>query len=238
MSEQRMKRIDAVLNRRQQDLTVVMENVHKPHNLAAIARSCDAVGVMRVHAVGGAETLQLSQKSAGGVGKWVDLTQHSDLDSAFRVCRAGGMQLVAVSVSDGSRDFRDLDYTVPTAFVVGAELEGLSAKALSGCDESAHVPMSGMVESLNVSVATALLLFEARRQREARGGFGVTQLSINQRSRLRFEWAQPVIARYCRRHSLAYPELDENGDVVNWTPPRIVDNGVDESTSDKFTDSD
>lgn len=218
-----MERIDWVLQRRQRDLTVVMENVHKPHNLAAIARSCDAVGAMCVHAVGHESVTGLTQKSASGVGKWVDLRQHNDIDTAIADCRNVGMQMIAVSITESSRDFRELDYTRPTAFVVGAELDGLSPHAQSLCDETAHIPMFGMVESLNVSVATALFLFEARRQREDKGAFEQSALTDTELSRRAFEWAQPVIAEYCRRHDLAYPALDESGDVIDWVAPRLTE---------------
>jgi len=215
-----MERIHRVLQRRQPDLAVVMENVHKPHNLSAIARSCDAAGAMSVHAIGMDPSLSLRQKAASGVGKWIDLYHHADLDAAFDACRARKMRMIAVSVDERSQDFREIDYTGPTGFVVGAELDGLSAQAQKRCDLIAHIPMFGMVESLNVSVATALVLFEARRQREASGRFEQSQLESDRRTALAFEWAQPVIARYCRRHDLPYPSLDAHGDVVDWTPPK------------------
>jgi len=214
-----MERINKVLDRRQPDLAVVMENVHKPHNLSAIARSCDAAGAMSVHSIGVDPSINLTQKSASGVGKWIDLYHHPDLDAAFDVCREQRMQMVAVSVDETSQDFRKLDYTGPTAFVVGAELDGLSKQALQSCDQVAHIPMLGMVESLNVSVATALILFEALRQRQA-NGLELSLLDPDRKTELAFEWAQPVIARYCRRHGLPYPALDEHGDVIDWAPPK------------------
>ena len=215
-----MRKINAVLGRRQFDLAVVMENVHKPHNLAAIARSCDAVGAMGVHAVGTDPAIRLAQKSASGVTRWIDFRLHRELSTAYKHCRDRGMQLVALTVAADSHDFRALDYTSATAFVVGAELPGLSTDATAECDAAVHIPMFGMVDSLNVSVATALVLFEARRQREAKGLYDSSSAALQSRAQLAFEWAQPQVADYCRRHGLSYPPLDEFGDIVNWSPSR------------------
>lgn len=214
MTPERYARIRQVLSLRQPDLTVVMENVHKPHNLAAIARSCDAVGAMDVHCVSAEDsTLELSQKSASGSSKWVDVHVHHSLDKCLGDLGAAGMQRLSLTIDATASDYRELDYTVPTALVVGAELDGLTEAAVAACDRSVYIPMQGMVDSLNVSVATALVLFEARRQRENSGHYQSSRLEPDLFAKTLFEWTQPVVAEYCQRHGLDYPALTEDGDI-------------------------
>jgi tRNA (guanosine-2'-O-)-methyltransferase len=169
MTPERHARLGAVLDRRQPDLTVLMDNVHKPHNLAAVARSCDAVGVGVVHGVGEDAEIRLRQKSASGSAGWLEVVMHEGLDAALAAVRAQGMRVVAAHWSDRAVGFRDYDYTRPTALLLGAELDGVSAHAAEVADAHVTIPMLGMVRSLNVSVAAALILFEAQRQREAAG---------------------------------------------------------------------
>lgn len=169
MTPERERRIREMLARRQPDLTVVMDRVHKPHNLAAIARSCDAVGVAELHAVPlpGEPARLESDKAASGAGKWVTLREHPDIDAAYRHLRKRGMRIYAAHDGLGAVDFRSIDYTQPTAIAVGAELDGLSEAAVEAADSAISIPMMGMTRSLNVSVATAVILYEAQRQREA-----------------------------------------------------------------------
>lgn len=179
MTPARERRIRETLKRRQPDLTVVMDRVHKPHNLAAIARTCDAVGVLELHAVplpdGG--TRLRRDKAASGAGKWLPLHRHADIQSAYAHLRKRGMRLYAAHESPGAVDFRSIDYTLPTAVVVGAELDGISDAAVAAADGTVSVPMLGMTRSLNVSVATAIILYEAQRQRQAAGLYDAPRLS-------------------------------------------------------------
>lgn len=215
MTPQRFARIRAVLAARQPDLTVVMENVHKPHNLAAIARTCDAVGVGTVHAVApGGSAPALGRHASSGSARWVETHTHADLAGALLAVRRQDMQVITVDVVPDARDFRDVDYTQPVALLVGAELDGLSAAARAAADVSVRIPMAGMVESLNVSVATALVLFEAQRQRHAAGMYQQSRLDDAARARMLFEWAHPEVAAWCRRQGRAYPALSEDGDIV------------------------
>jgi tRNA (guanosine-2'-O-)-methyltransferase len=110
-------------------------------------------------------------------------------------------------------DFREVDFTEPTALMMGAELLGLSDEALALADARVSVPMVGMAHSLNVSVATALLLFEAFRQREAAGMYEESRIDPEDRKRILFEWAYPRIARHCRERGTPYPSLGEDGDL-------------------------
>ncbi|NIA19270.1 MAG: tRNA (guanosine(18)-2'-O)-methyltransferase TrmH [Xanthomonadaceae bacterium] len=214
MNSHRFQRLAEVLCQRQPDLTVVMDNVHKPHNLAAIARTCDAVGILEAHAISPSSSIRLSQKAAGGCKQWVTIKTHKTIPDAYAHLRQQGFHIYAAHFDNQARDFRHLDYTRPTAIVVGAELDGISPTAVNNCDGTIIIPMVGLVQSLNVSVATALILFEAQRQRQAAGLYDTCRLEPQTYNRLLFEWLHPKIAAYCQKHQLPYPRTDENGEII------------------------
>lgn len=213
MNSHRYQRLSEVLNRRQPDLTVVMDNVHKPHNLAAIARTCDAVGILEAHAISSSSSIRLSQKAAGGCKQWVTIKTHKNIPDAYTHLRRHGFRIYAAHFDQQALDFRQLDYTRPTAIVVGAELEGISPIAVDSCDGTIIIPMVGLTQSLNVSVATALILFEAQRQRQAAGMYDSPRLDQHTYNRLLFEWLHPKVAAYCRKHQLPYPKINETGEI-------------------------
>jgi len=169
MRPERKARIEAVAARRQPDLTVFMERVHKPHNVAAVIRTCDAVGVMQAHAVPASEGLPKLNHTSQGAQRWVELIRHPDTGSGLQMLRQAGFRLYAAHFSSSAVDFREPDYTRPTAIVLGTEKFGVSDEALDRVDQEIVIPMLGMSQSLNVSVATALILYEAQRQRQAAG---------------------------------------------------------------------
>lgn len=192
MTPEREKRIRDVLDRRQPDLTVVMDRVHKPHNLAAIARSCDAVGIAELNAVplpGNATRLH-RDKAASGAGKWLPMRKHADIGAAYRYLRQQGMRIYVAHECREAIDFRAVDYTRPTAIAVGAELDGVSEEAVAGADGALAIPMQGMTRSLNVSVATAVILYEAQRQREAAGFYDRARLSAGDREAMFRLWSE------------------------------------------------
>ena len=122
-----------------------------------------------------------------------------------------GFRVLAAHPGPDAVDFREVDYTVPTALMMGAELLGLSDEALSLADQHISIPMVGMARSYNVSVATALILFEAFRQREAAQMYDESRIDPEDMERILFEWAYPRIARYCRDRERAYPSLGQDG---------------------------
>ncbi len=217
MTPERFARLRAVLERRQADLTVLLDNVHKPHNLSAVLRSCDAVGVLRAHAVWPSASFRFHRLTSGSAGKWVRVMTHPTIEEGIASLREHGHQLVAAHPGQNAVDFREIDYTRATAIILGAELDGVSGRALDLADQHLVIPMAGHVASLNVSVAAALILFEAQRQRQRAGMYDRVQLSGGCYTRTLFEWAHPVVADYCRRHQRAYPELDEDGTIVGDT---------------------
>jgi len=216
----RFERLKAVLDRRMGDLTVLLEHVDKPHNLSAILRSCDAVGVLEAHAVCLAGRLPTFNSTAQGSQKWVPLHRHESSAEALQGLKARGFKVYGTMLSDTAVDYRSCDFTGPTAFVLGAEKWGLSPEAAALVDQGVIIPMQGMVQSLNVSVATATLLFEALRQRQAAGlvpaaGEGVEP---ERYGRLLFEWAYPQVAAWCQREGRPYPTLDAEGAIAEELP--------------------
>lgn len=213
---ERFHRLRRVLARRQPDLTVVMERVDKEHNFSAILRSCDAVGVLEVHAVPPTHGIRLSDETSAGSAKWMRVHRHERAIDVIRARQADGMQVVAAHPDARAVDFREVDFTRPTALLMGAELYGVSDDALALADVTAVIPMVGMVRSLNVSVAAALLLYEAQRQRAARGLYAGDPPRIPEPrfSELLFEWAYPRLARRFRELDLPYPALGPDGEIV------------------------
>lgn len=214
MTPERFQRLRYCLARRQPDLTVLADDVHKSHNIAAILRSADAVGVHRVHAVSPDGEFRHHHMVSGGSRKWVEVSVHDAIGSAAAGLKDDGFRLVAAHPGDGARDYRDQEYTGKLAIMLGAELDGLSASALELADDRISIPMEGMVSSLNVSVAAAILLFEARRQREAAGLYETCRLDAATFRNTLFEWAYPELARRCRERERPYPALDDDGELL------------------------
>lgn len=214
MRPERFHRLRDVLTRRQPDLTVLMERVHKSHNFSAILRNCDAVGVLEAHAVPSGDGLPIHHGTSAGTKKWVRVRLHEDVGQAIEALHERGFIVLAAHPSPDAVDYRDVDLTRPTALMVGAELPGVSDRALALADTHVVVPMVGMVHSLNVSVATALLLYEAMRQREAAGMYEASRLDPEEFRRILFEWAHPTVAALYREQGRPYPELDDDGALL------------------------
>ncbi len=138
MTPERLERINNMLNHRQPDLTVCMEGVHKHHNLAAVVRTCDAIGVSDVHAVWKSKEMQVRGGSAAGSQNWVDVHNYSDTSTAIGELKKQGMQVLVTNLSDSAVDFREIDYTKPTAIILGQEKFGASEKALRTCRSRHH----------------------------------------------------------------------------------------------------
>ena len=171
-SERRLQRIREVLERRQEDLLVVLENVHDPHNASAVVRSCDAFGVGRVglcytHTV----IPDISKGVAGHVPKWMEFEEYGSYEACTEALRGRGLRIYATQLGEGACDYLDVDWTEPSAIVLGNEHQGCAPELLALADATVMVPMQGMAQSLNVSVAGAVLLAEAARQRQASGRY-------------------------------------------------------------------
>lgn len=219
MTPRRFRRIRGVLDRRQPDLTVALEDVHKPHNLSAIVRTCDAVGVFECHALAVNTSVKAAEAVAQGTGRWVRVRSHATPDALFGHLREAGFTTLAAHPGKGSRDYREIDYTRPVAVLFGQERDGVSEAVLRRVDGRLVIPMEGMVASLNVSVAAALVLYEARRQREAAGLYtGGPRLPADVYRTTLFEWAYPQLAQLCRRRGIPYPDLGDDGEILGEVP--------------------
>lgn len=209
MTPERYQKLKNILNSRQPDLTVLMEELHKPRNFAAILRSCDAVGTLEAHAVAPDGIPFNRPKAAAGSTRWVKIRRHNTIADSVTELKSRGMKIIAAHPSPKALDFRDYDYTQPTAIIMGSELEGLSEEALQMTDEVVVIPMQGMVQSLNVSVSAALILFEAQRQRQTAGLYGQCRIDNATYHKLMFEWGYPKLAHFYRQRKLDYPPIDE-----------------------------
>ena len=216
MTPERLARIKQTLDRRQPDLSVLTDQVHKPRNLSAILRSCDAFGLAHMHVVWPREGFRAFRKTAGGSYNWVTTHTHRTMPEAVAALKGQGHRLYAAQLSDRAIDFRDADFTVPCTVILGNEVDGVSAEAAAEADEHIVIPMMGMVESLNVSAACAIILSEAQRQRSEGGLFDHRRLPEEEYQRLLFCWCNPQIKRYCDDRNLPYPPFDpETGELVD-----------------------
>jgi len=214
LTAKRLARCRATLDRRQPDLSVILDQVHKPHNLSAIMRTCDAVGAFNVHAIQRSSRLSVHQHCAAGAGEWVNLSVASAVEEVVAAHQAQGVAVYAAHWSETAVDFRAVDYTRPCAVLLGAERWGVSHEAAALVDEHITIPMVGLVESLNVSVAAAVILFEAQRQRAAAGMYDAPRLSSTEYERILFEWLHPRLAGHLSQRGEPYPELDADGDPI------------------------
>ena len=178
VTEKRLNTIERVVKQRQLDLTVVIENIHDPHNVGAIFRSADAVGIEEVQLLYTKEKLpKLHPKVTASGGKWVKQRPYDDPAKLTADLKSRGFTLYTTHLSRDAISIHDVDWTKPSAIILGNENRGVSSDMTEHADHNILIPMFGMVESLNVSVATAVILFEACRQRYAAGQYPNDQLS-------------------------------------------------------------
>jgi tRNA (guanosine-2'-O-)-methyltransferase len=169
-TEKRIAKVERVLKTRQDTLMVVVENVHDPHNVSAIFRTCDAVGVPRVSLIYSLEKFpKIGKKSSASAFKWVEKEKYKTVKECYDELRSRGFKIYASELNDKSISLYDIDFTDKIAVVLGNEHRGASQEAAELADETFIIPMFGMVQSLNVSVATAVILYEALRQRMLKG---------------------------------------------------------------------
>lgn len=172
LTERRTKKFLSVLEKRQPNLTVVMEDIHDPHNVSAMLRSADAVGVVEVQLVYDKDEFpKLGKKSSASATKWVGRRKFPSVEECYEKLRAEGYLICATHLSKTAKSLYDLDLTRKVALVFGNEHRGVSEKAAKLADANFQIPMLGMIQSLNVSVACAVSLYEACRQRLEKGRY-------------------------------------------------------------------
>ena len=215
MSPQRFEKIKKVLAKRQPDIAVVLDNVHKPHNLAAIIRSCDAIGIGNVFGITcDKKKINVNLKSASGSNNWIKLHIHESIKVLLNTLKEKNMDIYIANNSKKAVNFRSADFTQPCAIVLGSELNGVSDEATNFADQEIMIPMCGMVESLNVSVASAIILYEVQRQRKKAGLYNRLRLNNNEYKKLLFEFCYPAVAKICKNKNQKYPDLDSTGQII------------------------
>jgi tRNA (guanosine-2'-O-)-methyltransferase len=190
-TSRREDRIAAVLDRRQPTLTVVLEDIHDPHNASAVLRACDAVGVLDVHLVYVLESpprKSFYRTTSGSAAKWLGIHTFDSVESCYAHLKDAGFRIFATALRDDTHDLYSLDLTQPTALVFGNEHRGVSEPGVELADGTVGIPMNGMVESLNISVASAVSLYEAMRQRREAGMYAKPQLSPLDLAQQKVEW--------------------------------------------------
>ncbi len=178
------------MRRRQPSLTVVFENVHDPHNVSAVIRTCDAVGIPVAHGIyhGRQVFPTLGEKSSASAKKWVDVVLHDSVESCYASLREQGYSIYTTHMASDAVSLYDLDLTGRIALVFGNEHDGVSEQARDLADGNFIIPMMGVVQSLNISVACAVSLFEALRQRVAVGMYDRSSYSPSEMEILRNSW--------------------------------------------------
>ena len=171
-TQRRLERLSDALKRTQPDLTIVLENVHDPHNVSAILRTCDAVGVRKINLLYYKEKFpKIGKKSSASAYKWIENVKFKSVSDCYESLKADGFLIAASIVGDESDSLYELDLRKKIALVFGNEHRGVSEEAASSADVLFQIPMLGMVQSLNVSVACAITLYEAFRQRMKSGDY-------------------------------------------------------------------
>jgi len=190
-TEKRLEKITRVIKSRQHSLTVVMENIHDPHNVSAIFRTCDAVGIPKVNLVYNFESFpRIGKKSSASAFKWVDKEKYKSVQECYSDLRKDGYKIFASSLTENSKNLYELDLTQKVAIVVGNEHRGVSDASAELADEVFLIPQFGMVQSLNVSVATAVILYEAMRQRIKKGLYKKSELDEKTLDKLIDNWCE------------------------------------------------
>lgn len=198
--ERRLKRFVDVLKKRQKDLVVFVDNVKNEHNFSAIIRTCDAVGVLHVfYYKDDGKPAKINDGVTQGAHKWVFITLVQDKLKKMEEFKNQGFQILATWLSEESVDFREVDYTKPTVLVVGNELQGVSPEVAQMADKKIVIPMFGMVQSLNVSVATGIILYEAQKQRYEKGMYNNPSLTEDEIEEILRKWAYEDIIKERKR---------------------------------------
>ncbi len=190
-SDERLERMDAILLHKQPALKVMLDDVHSSQNLSAILRTCDGVGVQQLYYSAAEDhDLRIHKTITQGAHRWIERIRVGTEEKTefLQEKQTQGYQIVVTRLEEHSISFREVDYTKPTIIVMGNEKEGVSSGIVDLADQVVIIPMQGMVQSLNVSVAAALILYEAQRQLEEAGRYAVPQLSEEQREKIKSDW--------------------------------------------------
>ena len=190
MTPERIERLTSVLAKRQPGLTVVLENVSDPHNISAVMRTCDAVGVQDIYILN--TTIGLhemwSAKSSSSAAKWLTVHQFTNVEDCFVALRKNFSKIYTTHLSTGAADLYELDLTESVALIFGNEHSGVSEELIGMADGNFIIPQVGIIKSLNISVACAVTLYEAYRQKKIAGHFDNIKLTADAFNNLKTQW--------------------------------------------------
>lgn len=191
LTERRLNRLKKALIQRQFTLGVAIENVHDPHNVSAVFRTCDAVGVPKVSLIYTIEKFpKISKVTSASAFKWVDKQHHNSVKECFDEYKKQGFKIYSSLLDENSVSLYDIDFTEKCLVVFGNEGRGISEEVIDQSDKTFYIPMRGMVQSLNISVAAAVTLYEIQRQRLLKGLYDETSLSEEEFENLFDNWAE------------------------------------------------
>ena len=190
-TEKRIEKIRWVLSKRQPSLRLVIENIHDPHNVSAIFRTCDAAGIPKVSLIYNIEKFpKIGKKSSASAYKWIEREKIKTVEECYSQLREENYFIYATSLNSDSKSLYELDFTKKSAIVFGNEHRGLSKEAEEFADERFFIPMYGMVQSLNVSVSAAISIYEALRQRTLKELYDKSDMSAKELKSLIEEWSK------------------------------------------------
>ncbi|MBA4139925.1 MAG: RNA methyltransferase [Segetibacter sp.] len=190
MTSQRREKLLSVLNRRQGNLTIVLENVFDPHNVSAVMRTCDAVGVQDLYILNTRIPLHKKWgfKSSRSANKWITINQFSNAEECFTEVKKSYSKILTTHLGAGSVGLYEIDFLEDIALVFGNECYGVSEEIMKYSDGSFIIPQVGIIESLNISVACAVTLYEAFRQKNLAGHYKQPSLPQDKMNNLYQEW--------------------------------------------------
>lgn len=167
MTEERVEKLNKLLDKKQNDITLILEDIEDPHNIAAVMRSCDAIGIMEIFVVNTTQksSQRWSDKSSASANKWLPVHIFHDIESCIDVVRKKYPRIVSTYLNAAAHNMYAIDFTIPTAIIFGNEHRGVSQKAMELSDANMVIPQMGIIQSLNISVACAVTLYEAYRQK-------------------------------------------------------------------------
>ena len=190
MTPERDERLTAVLNKRQPDITVVLENVFDLHNISAVMRTCDAVGIQDIYILNHKipPHRKWGEKSSSSAAKWLTIHQFTDPQACFEALRKNYNKIYTTHLSTDAVGLHELNLTQSVALVFGNEHSGVSDEIIAMADGNFIIPQVGIIKSLNISVACAVTLYEAFRQKSIAGHYDQPKLKGEQLDTLRKDW--------------------------------------------------
>ncbi len=190
MTPERRKRLTDVIEKRQPGLTIVLENVSDPHNISAVMRTCDAVGIQEIFILNTQIGLHKtwSAKTSSSAAKWLTVHQFTEAKTCFEALRKNFDKIYTTHLAKDAVDLYDLNLTERVALVFGNEHAGVSEETIALADGNFHIPQVGIIKSLNISVACAVTVYEAFRQKNVAGHYNQPQLKEDALQLLAAEW--------------------------------------------------